>query len=135
MKLGIGEVSRFGAKFKARRPISLASDAVAGKASPLTLVDYFSFGYNIWCIRKGIFEVAGLCGSSWKSDVPFPLLWTFSWPQEGKDIDHARDGSKHQHQLKEGTLQRDISIIGACVAPSTGKAGWSLPLTLAVLAG
>ncbi len=27
------------------------------------------------------------------------------------------------------------AIIGAHVAPSTGKAGWSLPLTLALLAG
>ena len=26
-------------------------------------------------------------------------------------------------------------IVGACVAPSTGEAGWSLPLSLAVLAG
>jgi len=25
--------------------------------------------------------------------------------------------------------------MGACVAPSTGEAGWSLPLSLAVLAG
>ena len=27
------------------------------------------------------------------------------------------------------------SIVGACVAPSTGQAGWSLPLSLALLAG